>query len=31
MPTAAKSRRPGKWLDVDWAPETEKLFDVGIA
>src|SRR5437899_9611521 len=30
-PTAAKSRGdPEKWLDVDWAPETDKLFDVGI-
>jgi len=31
-PTAAKSRGdPEKWLDVDWAPETDKLFDVAIA
>jgi len=30
-PTAAKSRTdPEKWLDVDWAPDTEKMFDVGI-
>jgi GTP pyrophosphokinase len=30
-PTAAKARGdPEKWLDVDWAPETDKLFDVGI-
>ena len=30
-PTAAKSRGdPEKWLDVDWAPETDKLFDVAI-
>src|SRR5258706_12150891 len=30
-PTAAKARGdPEKWLDVEWAPETDKLFDVGI-
>jgi len=30
-PTAAKSRGdPEKWLDVQWAPETDKMFDVGI-
>jgi len=30
-PTAAKSRGdPEKWLDVEWAPETDKMFDVGI-
>jgi guanosine-3',5'-bis(diphosphate) 3'-pyrophosphohydrolase len=30
-PTAAKSRSdPEKWLDVEWAPDTEKMFDVGI-
>ena len=30
-PTAAKSRTdPEKWLDVEWAPETDKMFDVGI-
>jgi GTP pyrophosphokinase len=30
-PTAAKSRTdPDKWLDVEWAPEPARLFDVGI-
>ncbi len=30
-PTAAKSRGdPEKWLDVEWAPETDKMFDVAI-
>jgi RelA/SpoT family (p)ppGpp synthetase len=30
-PTAAKLRGdPEKWLDVEWAPETNKMFDVGI-
>ncbi|HTQ75739.1 MAG TPA: bifunctional (p)ppGpp synthetase/guanosine-3',5'-bis(diphosphate) 3'-pyrophosphohydrolase [Burkholderiales bacterium] len=30
-PTAARSRGdPDKWLDVDWAPRTDKMFDVGI-
>ncbi len=30
-PTAAKSRGdPEKWLDVEWAPQTDKMFDVGI-
>jgi GTP diphosphokinase / guanosine-3',5'-bis(diphosphate) 3'-diphosphatase len=30
-PTAAKSRGdPDKWLDVEWAPRTDKMFDVGI-
>src|SRR5437899_12529652 len=30
-PTAAKSRGdPEKWLDVQWAPETDKMFDVAI-
>ncbi|HET7765903.1 MAG TPA: bifunctional (p)ppGpp synthetase/guanosine-3',5'-bis(diphosphate) 3'-pyrophosphohydrolase [Burkholderiales bacterium] len=30
-PTAAKSRGdPEKWLDVEWAPKTDKMFDVGI-
>jgi RelA/SpoT family (p)ppGpp synthetase len=30
-PTAAKSRTdPEKWLDVEWAPETDKMFDIGI-
>ncbi|MGB5082249.1 MAG: bifunctional (p)ppGpp synthetase/guanosine-3',5'-bis(diphosphate) 3'-pyrophosphohydrolase [Burkholderiales bacterium] len=30
-PTAAKSRGdPEKWLDVEWAPETDKMFYVGI-
>jgi guanosine-3',5'-bis(diphosphate) 3'-pyrophosphohydrolase len=30
-PTAARSRGdPEKWLDVDWAPRTDKMFDVGI-
>jgi guanosine-3',5'-bis(diphosphate) 3'-pyrophosphohydrolase len=30
-PTGAKSRSdPEKWLDVEWAPDTEKMFDVGI-
>jgi guanosine-3',5'-bis(diphosphate) 3'-pyrophosphohydrolase len=29
--TAAKSRGdPEKWLDVEWAPETDKMFDVAI-
>jgi GTP pyrophosphokinase len=29
--TVAKSRGdPEKWLDVEWAPETDKMFDVGI-
>jgi RelA/SpoT family (p)ppGpp synthetase len=29
--TAAKSRGdPEKWLDVEWAPHTDKLFDVAI-
>ena len=29
--TAAKSRTdPEKWLDVEWAPEAARLFDVGI-
>jgi len=30
-PTAARSRGdPDKWLDVEWAPETDKMFYVGI-
>jgi len=30
-PTAAKSRTdPDKWLDVEWAPEPARMFDVGI-
>jgi len=30
-PTAAKLRGdPEKWLDVQWAPGTDKMFDVGI-
>ena len=30
-PTAAKSRtEPDKWLDVEWAPEPARLFDVSI-
>ena len=30
-PTAAKSRGdPDKWLDVEWAPLTDKMFDVGV-
>jgi len=30
-PTGAKSRSdPEKWLDVEWAPDTDKMFDVGI-
>jgi len=30
-PTAAKSRGdPEKWLDVEWAPQTDKMFDVGV-
>ena len=30
-PTAAKSRGdPEKWLDVEWAPETDRMFDVAI-
>jgi RelA/SpoT family (p)ppGpp synthetase len=30
-PTASKLRGdPEKWLDVEWAPETNKMFDVGI-
>jgi len=30
-PTASKSRGdPEKWLDVEWAPQTDKMFDVGI-
>jgi GTP pyrophosphokinase len=30
-PTAAKSRTdPEKWLDVEWAPEFGRLFDVGV-
>ena len=30
-PTAAKSRGdPDKWLDVEWAPATDKMFDVAI-
>jgi len=30
-PTAAKSRSdPEKWLDVEWAPEPDKMFDVAI-
>jgi RelA/SpoT family (p)ppGpp synthetase len=30
-PTAAKSRGdPEKWLDVEWAPATDKMFDVAI-
>ncbi|HYA47924.1 MAG TPA: bifunctional (p)ppGpp synthetase/guanosine-3',5'-bis(diphosphate) 3'-pyrophosphohydrolase [Burkholderiales bacterium] len=30
-PTAAKARGdPEKWLDVQWAPQTNKMFDVGI-
>src|SRR5467141_3094818 len=30
-PTAAKSRGdPEKWLDVEWAPETDKMFEVAI-
>jgi guanosine-3',5'-bis(diphosphate) 3'-pyrophosphohydrolase len=30
-PTAVKSRGdPEKWLDVEWAPQTDKMFDVGI-
>ena len=30
-PTAAKSRTdPDKWLDVEWAPEVGRMFDVSI-
>ena len=30
-PTAAKSRTdPEKWIDVEWAPDTERGFDVSI-
>jgi GTP pyrophosphokinase len=30
-PSATKSRTdPDKWLDVEWAPEPARLFDVGI-
>jgi GTP diphosphokinase / guanosine-3',5'-bis(diphosphate) 3'-diphosphatase len=30
-PTAAKARGdPDKWLDVEWAPHTDKLFDVAV-
>jgi RelA/SpoT family (p)ppGpp synthetase len=30
-PIAAKSRSdPEKWIDVEWDPETEKMFDVGV-
>ena len=30
-PTAAKSRGdPEKWLDVEWAPEIDKMFDLAI-
>jgi len=30
-PTAARSRTdPDKWLDVEWAPQPARLFDVGI-
>ena len=30
-PTAAKSRTdPDKWLDVEWAPEHTRPFDVGV-
>jgi GTP pyrophosphokinase len=30
-PTVAKSRgEPDKWLDVEWAPESARMFDVGI-
>jgi guanosine-3',5'-bis(diphosphate) 3'-pyrophosphohydrolase len=30
-PVIAKSRRdPDKWLDVEWAPDTKKLFSVNI-
>ena len=30
-PTAVKARGdPEKWLDVEWAPQTNKMFDVGI-
>jgi GTP diphosphokinase / guanosine-3',5'-bis(diphosphate) 3'-diphosphatase len=29
--TASRSRGdPEKWLDVEWAPDTDKMFDVGI-
>jgi len=29
--TAAKARGdPDKWLDVEWAPHTDKLFDVAV-
>jgi GTP pyrophosphokinase len=27
---AKMKREPDKWLDVDWAPETRKLFSVNI-
>jgi GTP pyrophosphokinase len=30
-PTLGKARSdPEKWIDVDWAPETERTFDVGV-
>jgi len=30
-PTVTKSRSdPDKWLDVEWAPDTARMFDVGI-
>jgi GTP diphosphokinase / guanosine-3',5'-bis(diphosphate) 3'-diphosphatase len=30
-PTVVKARSdPEKWIDVDWAPETERTFDVGV-
>jgi GTP diphosphokinase / guanosine-3',5'-bis(diphosphate) 3'-diphosphatase len=29
--TASRSRGdPEKWMDVEWAPETDKMFDVGV-
>jgi len=29
--TASRSRGdPEKWLDVEWAPDTDKMFDVGV-
>jgi GTP pyrophosphokinase len=30
-PTAIKGRSdPEKWIDVEWAPDTERTFDVGV-
>jgi guanosine-3',5'-bis(diphosphate) 3'-pyrophosphohydrolase len=30
-PSVGRGRNdPEKWIDVDWAPETERMFDVGV-